>query len=251
MIVLKVILFVLALLAAAIACLFIANRNRHLKLLDGMDITESVRDAARLSFADAEKRANSVAIYKWTAPIVMAFVVPFLKRDAQKLPRAFRQWDNEVSINGDGWAVKRNGEWVRVIEDELPGEVAVSYDDPAYDGDAYYAPGHHPRSVWARYVWLGWRNRASAAAAAAGIEITPGMLARATWYGDINTSKSHEGVVLHRIEQHFQIYACKKLGPLCIRTNYGFKLNNSIRWNRSPAMTVKIPFSVLRWKGQE
>lgn len=251
MIVLKLILLSIAILAGAVALLFFANRNRHLKLLDSMDITEAVRQAARASFADAERRANSVAIYKWTAPIVMAFVAPFLKRDASKLPDLFCKWDNEVSINGDGWAVKRDGKWVRVVGDELPGETPISYGDPAYDGDAYYAPGHHPRSAWARYVWLGWRNRASAAAAAVGIEITPGMVARATWYGDINTSKSHEGVVLHRIEQHFQLYACQKLGPLCIRTNYGFKLNNSIRWNRSPAMTVKIPFSILRWKGNE
>ena len=42
-----------------------------------------------------------------------------------------------------------------------PGTYIYSYDDPLYAGDAYYAEGHHPRSFWARYVWVGLRNRAS------------------------------------------------------------------------------------------
>lgn len=251
MIVLKVILLVLAILVGAAALLAFANRSRHLKLLDSMDITEPVRQAARASFADAKKRSAGVLFYDLSAPIVMALVVLFLSRDANKMPRAFRKWDNEVSMNGDGWAVKRNGEWVRLTDAPLPGEAPVSYSDPAYDGDAYYASGHHPRSAWARYVWLGWRNRASAASAEAGIEITPEMIARHEYFGDIQTSKSHEGVLLRRIDQHFQLYSCKKLGPLCIRTNYGFKLGNSVAFNRSPAMVVTIAFSVLSWKGEK
>ena len=37
----------------------------------------------------------------------------------------------------------------------------MSHSDPRYGGDCYYARGHHPRSFWARYVWVGLRNRAS------------------------------------------------------------------------------------------
>lgn len=95
------------------------------------------------------------------APVVVPIALLFTKYEDNKLPKLFEWWDNDASINGDGWAVVRNGNWVRVTGNHLLSETPIQYGDPNYTGDAYYCEGHHPRSFYARWVWLGLRNRAS------------------------------------------------------------------------------------------
>lgn len=70
-----------------------------------------------------------------TAPIVVPVALLFTKREDNYLPKLFTWWDNDASINGDGWAVLREGKWVHVQGNELPGERAVPYGDPEYTGD--------------------------------------------------------------------------------------------------------------------
>ena len=128
------------------------------------DVPLHLKADALLCFDQAAAADQKTALYDVTAPLVMLLVLPFVKRGANRLPRAFRRWDNNVSINGDGEAVLRDGQWINLRDigwAPNPGERVYTYDDPAYTGDAYYATGHHPRSYWARYIWLGWRNRAS------------------------------------------------------------------------------------------
>lgn len=113
--------------------------------------------------------------YSLSAPIVMLFVLPFVPKTATKLPSAFSKWDNDISINGDSGGILKDGQWIdwRDIKDptQYEGLLSVSYDDPRYTGDAYYAKGHNPRSFWARYIWLGWRNRASKLSLDGGVDI--------------------------------------------------------------------------------
>lgn len=51
----------------------------------------------------AEEIASRVATYKWSAPLVMAWVVPRLAWEAENLPARYAKWDNDISINGDPW----------------------------------------------------------------------------------------------------------------------------------------------------
>lgn len=184
------------------------------------------------------------------APVVVPLALLLTPREANALPRWARWWDNDVSINGDGWAVKRAGQWVRVVGNELPGEVAVPYTAPAYDGDAYYAPGHHPRSFWARWMWLGLRNRASALAVRLGHQVQTADLIDADTWGDPATNRDHAGWCVRRNGPVYQLSIVRPIGAgLCLRVNCGHKLDLVRRWGRDVAMVVNISFSVLSWKG--
>lgn len=186
------------------------------------------------------------------APLVVPIALLQTPRTANALPRWAHWWDNDVSINGDGWAVLRAGQWVRVQGDELPGEVAMPYTDPAYTGDAYYAPGHHPRSAWARWVWLGLRNRASALAARLGHAMQPEDLLDADTWGDEATNRDHAGWCVRRNGPVYQLSIVRPIGAgLCLRVNTGHKLDLVRRWGRDVAIVVNVTASVLRWKGSQ
>ena len=122
-----------------------------LKYLQAAGVPETLQPEALASLQRAEEIASRVAPYKWSAPLVMAWVVPRLAWDAEALPARYAKWDNDISINGDPWpwAQRADGSWYR----HAPLE-----DTPEARAQCYWAEGHHPRSRWARYVWLGWRN---------------------------------------------------------------------------------------------
>ena len=101
-------------------------------------------------------RSMLIMIPDMLSPIVVPIALIFTKWEDDKLPWLFRWWDNDASINGDvrtndpndgmsGWALK-----------PVPSD-----DTEEARGMCYWAPGSHPRSFKARYVWLGLRNRAS------------------------------------------------------------------------------------------
>ena len=172
------------------------------------------------------------------APIVMLFVLPFVKKEADRLPKLFWFWDNNISINGDGWAKQSpDGTW-------------VPYGHESYTGDAYYAKGHHPRSFWARYVWLGWRNRASKLAEKLGIVVTPELNADRQKWGTEGVNRmagptAVRGWSLFRMGSHYQLHAVYDLAfTLCFRFNWGFKVWGAD--NGEPqAMVVNIAGSII------
>ena len=101
----------------------------------------------------------------------------------------------------------------------------VTYDDPRYEGDAYYAKGHHPRSFWARYVWVGLRNRATKLALDLGrkveapINVISGSL-------DISTSKPGHFLLQSGDTYHYKTFEPVSLfGKRLMRIrSYGYKL---------------------------
>lgn len=128
------------------------------------DVSLPDRLAAVTCLHEARRVERRTWLYDAAAPLVTAVALLLTPRSANHLPRWARKWDNNVSLNGDGEVVLRDGQWVNLRDiGWMPqhGERVYTYDDPAYAGDAYYAKGHHPRSWWARWVWVGWRNRAS------------------------------------------------------------------------------------------
>lgn len=182
-------------------------------------------DAAR------EHEMPVILMYDIWAPLVMLLVLPFVKREANKLPDFWRKWDNNVSINGDsGGVLMPDGSWVGYYDvpdwEAVKGYPQVSYDDPSYGGDAYYARGHHPRSFWARYVWLGWRNRATQASFDVGIDSSAPIVTAAEgdgWRirrsGDLWEVFSHRSWL--RCYYGWKVYeAPGRVRPVCI----GFSL---------------------------
>lgn len=178
------------------------------------------------------------------APIVVPIALLFTKWEDDKLPSIFTWWDNDVGINGDRfyWVLDPN------TGKGVPLPIPVE-DTPEARALCYWAEGHHPRSFWARFVWLGLRNRASKLAEMLGYRYSDDeMLQTHTIWGDPEVGRSKEGWVVFNFKDNYQLYMVKKLGPVCIRINYGFKL-----WSSPPAdrysMVVGISFSLISWKG--
>lgn len=161
-----------------------------------------------------------------SAPFVMPFVLIFTPWDANELPWWARWYDNDVSLNGD-----------------MPW-----YWEQSYGGWTYYAKAH-PRSFWARYVWLGWRNRASRLAMILGHRYREGEYENHESWGDPLTGRDHEGHVLNRRGSCWQIYLVKRIGRFCIRINCGYKIWSNAGDGRAVAMPVFVPFSILTWEG--
>lgn len=165
------------------------------------------------------------------APVVVPVALLFTPRSANALPRWAAWWDNDVSINGD-----------RMVPAPLE-------DTPEVRAACYWAPGHHPRSFYARWVWLGLRNRASALAVLLGHTMRPEELADREHWGDTATNRDHEGLLLRRMGGVYQLTMVRRLGALCLRINYGHKLDLVEKHGRASAMVVNISASVLSWKG--
>lgn len=204
-------------------------------------------------FDRARKIDRRVRIYDATAPLVMLVALLFTPREANKLPKLFRKWDNDVSINGDGCGWQRtDGTWVDLRDGvQHLGEPLVSYDDPAYGGTAYYAKGHHPRSYWARYIWLGWRNRASKLSLDMGITARKSDIELLSGRVDIGTRQ--EGHFLLRHGQDYHYKSVRKIGRFVLIRSLGYKLEIRYKMHAAegPVAAVLIPISFKRWKGDQ
>lgn len=183
--------------------------------------------------------------YDLSAPIVMLLVLPFVKREADRLPKAFAKWDNNVSLNGDGEALIRDGQWLTAGHDlgweelaaaKQAGERVYRYSDVDYAGDAYYCEGHHPRSWYARYIWLGWRNRASQLSVDLGADVTARPVCIS---GDTSISRAKPGHFLLQSGELYHYKAFKHLGPLALIRSYGVKLEYAL--NRPDGQYGRVP----------
>lgn len=209
------------------------------EFLTAAGVPPELHPEALASLKRAREQSKKVVPYKRWAPLVMAWVVPRLPWEAENLPERYAKWDNDVSINGDPWpwAQDSSGRWYR----HCPLE-----DTPEVRAKCYWAKGHHPRSRWARYIWLGWRNRATKMSESLGVPATPDKI---QMWGDPQTSKSHEGVKVYRMGDVWQIMSVTKFGPFAIRRNVGWKLNNVLENGHTIANITWIPFSFPLWKG--
>jgi hypothetical protein len=191
-------------------------------------------NSAKAFMQQARAQSQKTFWYDVTAPVVVFYALLFTPRSANSLPTWASKWDNNVSINGDGTAYKGDdGVWVQLGGAPAPeGKTVVSYDDPAYDGDAYYAAGFSPRSFWARYVWCGWRNRASQLAADLGVVVSARPVCIA---GDVSVGRSNPGYKLLQATDdaglalyHYKSF--RNVGPLCMVRSYGAKLEYAYYW---------------------
>ena len=226
-----------AFLLWTMSLILVWNAVPHLFLwsLKGVEVEHKRR--ASKSFLIASLKGLVVLPFGMLAPIVMLFVLPFVKKEADRLPKLFWFWDNNISINAGGWAKQSpDGTW-------------VPYGHESYTGDAYYAKGHHPRSFWARYVWLGWRNRASKLAEKLGIVVTPELNADRQKWGTEGVNRmagptAVRGWSLFRMGSHYQLYAVYDLAFTFFRFNWGFKVWGAD--NGEPqAMVINIAGSII------
>ena len=207
-----------------------------------------VETAAIACFDDARKRQRKTWWYDASAPLVTLIALMFTPRSADRLPEWASRWDNNVSLNGDGhgWQDPETGEWFDIRVKPAPeGVPLVSHSDPAYGGDCYYARGHHPRSFWARWVWVGWRNRASKMSKDLGEYVD----ARPTVYfaepAEL-ANRSRDGYYLLHHNNLYQWRQYERRGPIVVMRNLGYKLeivrNSPSGTGRAAAVAIGISF---------
>ena len=68
-----------------------------------------------------------------------------------------------------------------------------------------------------------------------------------TWVMDPATGRSRAGWVLRHHNGAYQLHATRRLGPVCLRTNYGHKVDFTT-WRRPVMPVVCIAISALSWK---
>ncbi len=154
------------------------------------------------------------------APIIVPIALLFTKWNDDKLPNIFWMWDNDASINGDN---RKENSW------DLA-EVPIENTEEAISM-CYWAKGHHPRSFYARWVWLGLRNRASALSLALGT----------TEKGEF-TEWLSAGWNLHKINNTYRYFELLPIGKFFIRMHCGYKI--PIIPGEDKAAVVSIGFSL-------
>lgn len=220
------------------------------RVLSELDISDEQRAGAMSSF-NAASQIDQVwrSVWNhWRAPFVLLPLCICLPRSADALPDECAEWDNNVSINGDSAGWLRGTEWVQVRDEPPPeGVELIGYSDPRYEGDAYYARGHHPRSWYARWIWLAWRNVRSGEAERTGI--TPVQRPARIAGTAHEPTTSAEGVELWSDGANYSLLATRRLGPLCLRTNIGPKLGQAAEREELGTVAVSgIWVSFKRWK---
>ena len=219
----------------------------YLKFLQAAGVPEGRQQEALdyLAKCESDYKQARIAWHKATAWLVVGWLLltgklPF---EAEALPERWKNYDNDVSINGD------RGTWLWA--DNQEGTYAELQPCPLDDSALQYSyfGKHHPRSKWHRWLWLGTRNMASRLASDAGPAITPEMRPRLRWWGDKDTDRGHPGVVVHELDGHWSIYSVTRLPfGLVLRRNLGVKLGLAVNGLRRRAPLVMISLSILRAK---
>lgn len=225
-------------------------------LIEG-GVPEELHEEALACFKSAKDGAMLRAFIGLLAPFVVGFMLLTrqLRWEHDKVPQWGWWYDNNISINGDGWGMLYpDGTCVWPVDFAVldRGEaIAIPYGDLRWTGDCYYAKGHHPRSKWARWIWLGFRNRASALAMAKGKQIN--LSDTPVHYGaQIQPSRTNEGFRITRMSGVWQFYQIKKVffGKLAMTRNIGYKVNNAIGEQNTTAMCIYYQQALKKWKGE-
>ena len=234
----SILLYLLIACAALLAGLFgaalLIQEHARFAVRERLFALSGVSDAHKASAWECFGRAELLAPPwralrdKLIAPLVLLIPLMLLPREANTLPAWLAYYRNNAGegdgINGDGQAVLRGGTWINLRDigwRPEPGERVYTYDDPDYEGDAYYAPGHHPRSWYARWVWLAFRNVASQVDVIAGADVTqrPAVLACGSGAAGGEWSLRWDGGDLYQFTLQEPL-----IGALNWRANVGYKL---------------------------
>lgn len=144
-------ILVLLLSAFLLLVLYAHLPLKAIDLLNESSAPDSIKKAGKRQFWIASAKAYVTLPFDLLAPIVVPFLLMLTKTSDDTLGFLNSIWGNDASINGD---LRLPNSWdLRPISHDLNNEEEVSL--------CYWAKGHHPRSFYARWVWLGLRNRAS------------------------------------------------------------------------------------------
>jgi hypothetical protein len=199
----------------------------YTRKLKGIVPKEHIK-GCRLSIWQAWFKNLITMPFDLTAPLVVPIALLFTKWEAERLPKLFRMWDNEINLNGDiGNPTDPKGR----IPLDKKNTWAIS--------NCYWAKGHHPRSFYARFVWIGLRNRASYPAWKLGYRNKPEDRRQDWQQGEPDRGA---GWQLRMVGGKYRFRYAK--APL--RIHYGYKVGGE-DW-QSPGNVVAIGFSLRKFK---
>jgi hypothetical protein len=159
-------------------------------------------------FLDAWLRNLLTIIPDLLAPVVVPIALLFTKWEDEKLPKLFKWWDNDVTINGDRAHIWADGKPVIPLEDT-----------PEARAFAYWVDGkHHPRSFYARWVWMGLRNRASMLSMMLGDKDGYMNPREVLWQDGDN--------YLVKVHDRYRFFAMVPFMGKFLRLHYGFKIGH-------------------------
>lgn len=230
-------------------------------LMDEVGVPKERQAEAIACFKEGKSQDSKVLFYGILAPLVVPIALIFTKWSAERLPTLFWQWDNNINPNGDNgpWnevpkTYFHNGDRRVVTEHHYQSE---NPDDISAFERCYWAEGHHPRSAWARYIWLGWRNRAKAMYQSMGKPVDLTIVDE--FWGNPNQNRSIEGTHVRTNNGLWQMRRTKKMVikywpgktlNMCLVQNFGYKVNNAHAEQKVLAMPVYIMSAIKRWEGE-
>lgn len=246
--------------------------RKAIRALPGLSLADQV--AACACMWRALKTDWRTRVFDLSAPLVMAFVIPFVPRSANQLPHLFRAWDNNISLNGDSGAVLMpDGRFVGYHDvpdwEAVKGLPRVSYDDPSYTGPAYYLSWPNklatqvegklpwlakllrkiarPRGWLARYCWVGLRNRATKLALDLGAEVDRPI---ETLSGSLDLGSGKEGHFLLRCGNTYHFKSSERIqffGDRARIRSFGFKLEIALK---SPDQAGRVAVVAIGWSAK-
>jgi hypothetical protein len=134
-----------------------------IEILNSTNVPDYVKNAGRDQFWRSSRIAILTLPLDLLSPIVVPFLLLFTKWGDDKLRLFDSIWGNDISINGD----QRDENGLIPISLDPSDEYSIAL--------CYWAEGHHPRSFYARWIWLGIRNRASSISERFGQEVVRGI----------------------------------------------------------------------------
>lgn len=242
-------LFVFALPGLAIFALVMygAHTKRPFELANQIDMPEPYRERLIDYLKTTKDRVGSVkyCLVEALSPYMVTIALLFTKWEAERLPKLFWRWDNEVSLNGDKrpWINNEHG-----VQVPLPCPIE---DTPEVRAYCYWLKDAHPRSYKARWVWLVLRNRASMYAFMKGFPVNDALKADTQYWGDLATQNGHEGILVRRMGPHYELFAAHRKGKFCLRVRYGCKIGNALNHGAARAMLIGNGVAIQRWKVKE
>lgn len=183
-------------------------------IIDKSNLSDHDKGLCSISLIDVSRKSRG--FYQAIAPILLLYVLPFVSRSSTQLPSWLSMFDNDEGLNGN-------------LEHNM---------------------GFSPNSFVARWIWIGWRNRAVRADYLNGVKQTEKSQVAD---GDPLTSEDHAGYCIVKAGELFKIFTSQKWWIFCIRRHYGWKLDQPWKMNgeyQGIVRPVTIGWSIRKWKGK-
>jgi hypothetical protein len=210
------------------------NKKVIQEIYDLEDIDDNTKAEAVLCMREARRLDIKSLFYDVTAPVVTFYVLLFTSKKANNLPKMFRRWDNNVSLNGDGhWVIREDKSVVDLRDLQWKNfnpetDTLVPYSAEPALGKAYYARWFEPRQFIPRWIFIGIRNRASLYAKELGpmINERPVLLSGSL---DIDRKTGGHFLIKYGKNYHYKSLTVGKF--LTTIRSYGVKLEYAMKWH--------------------